>query len=145
VYGLFTAFVPVLIYSLLGTSRYSIFFFIIISIHHQLRLTILYYITYRQLAVGPEALISILVGAAISEKSGLHPPSTSGDFNLPNENVNMLENIAIANMLGLMVGLFTFLLGFFRLGFLDSVLSRALLRGFVTAVALVVSYVIYPP
>lgn len=38
-----------------------------------------------------------------------------------------------------MVGIFTFILGFFRLGFLDSVLSRALLRGFVTAVALVVS------
>lgn len=32
----------------------------------------------------------------------------------------------------------TFLLGIFRLGFLDVVLSRALLRGFVTAVAIVI-------
>lgn len=36
------------------------------------------------------------------------------------------------------VGLISFLLGFFRLGFLDVVLSRALLRGFVTAVAVVI-------
>jgi MFS superfamily sulfate permease-like transporter len=36
------------------------------------------------------------------------------------------------------VGLMTFLLGIFRLGFLDAVLSRALLRGFITAVAFVI-------
>lgn len=36
------------------------------------------------------------------------------------------------------VGLFTFLLGIFRLGFLDAVLSRALLRGFITAVGCVI-------
>ncbi len=35
-------------------------------------------------------------------------------------------------------GLISFLLGIFRLGFLDVVLSRALLRGFVTAVAVVI-------
>ena len=34
--------------------------------------------------------------------------------------------------------MFTFLLGFFRLGFIDVVLSRALLRGFVSAVAVVI-------
>jgi MFS superfamily sulfate permease-like transporter len=37
-----------------------------------------------------------------------------------------------------MIGIFTFGLGFFRLGFLDSVLSRALLRGFILAVAAIV-------
>jgi MFS superfamily sulfate permease-like transporter len=36
------------------------------------------------------------------------------------------------------VGLVTFLLGIFRLGFLDAVLSRALLRGFITAVGFVI-------
>jgi MFS superfamily sulfate permease-like transporter len=77
-----------------------------------------------------------LVGAAISEKSGLvsHTPS-NGDSGIDSGFFdNMTENIAIANMLGMLVGLFTLALGFFRLGFLDSVLSRALLRGFVTAV-----------
>jgi len=46
---------------------------------------------------------------------------------------------AVATALGLQVGLFAFLLGFLRLGFLDVVLSRALLRGFVTAVAVVIT------
>lgn len=36
------------------------------------------------------------------------------------------------------VGLITFLLGIFRLGFLDAVLSRALLRGFITAIGFVI-------
>jgi len=35
-------------------------------------------------------------------------------------------------------GLLQFLLGFLRLGFIDVVLSRALLRGFITAVAVVI-------
>ncbi|KAJ3101434.1 Solute carrier 26 [Phlyctochytrium planicorne] len=121
VYGLYTCLVPLMVYALLGTSR--------------------------QLAVGPEALVSILVGAAIKEKSGLklaHPPEA--DPTTPGEGGdaffgatdNVAENIAIANLMCLMVGIFTSILGFFRLGFLDSVLSRALLRGFVTAVAFVV-------
>lgn len=38
----------------------------------------------------------------------------------------------------LFVGIFTWLLGIFRLGFLDSLMSRALLRGFISGVALVV-------
>ncbi|KAJ3070802.1 hypothetical protein HDU98_006191 [Podochytrium sp. JEL0797] len=101
VYGLYTCFVPLLVYSLLGTSR--------------------------QLGVGPEALVSILVAAAIAES----PVAAT-----PQEQV--ANSIAIAAMMGLLVGIFTFLLGFFRLGFLDSVLSRALLRGFITAVAVVV-------
>ncbi|KAI8811720.1 sulfate transporter family-domain-containing protein, partial [Cladochytrium replicatum] len=95
VYGLYTCFVPLIVYSLLGTSR--------------------------QLAVGPEALVCILTGAAITDPAD-----------------RVAERIATANLIGLMVGLFTSSLGFFRLGFLDSVLSRALLRGFVTAVAVVV-------
>lgn len=36
------------------------------------------------------------------------------------------------------VGVFTLVLGILRLGFLDSLMSRALLRGFITGVALVV-------
>ena len=38
----------------------------------------------------------------------------------------------------LQAGVFSFLLGFFRLGFIDVVLSRALLRGFVSAIAVVI-------
>ncbi|KAI8622375.1 sulfate transporter family-domain-containing protein [Chytriomyces sp. MP71] len=96
IYGLYTCFTPLVTYALLGNSR--------------------------TLSVGPEALVSILVGAAVRERGF----------------VSMQETIAVANLLAFLVGVFTFALGFFRLGFLDSVLSRALLRGFVTAVAFVV-------
>ncbi|KAI9199812.1 sulfate transporter family-domain-containing protein [Polychytrium aggregatum] len=109
IYGLYTCFVPLIIYGLLGTSR--------------------------QLGFGPEALVSILVGASISEWTSRTSADNVGVLSAAEE---LAEKIEIANLVGLMVGLFTFLLGFFRLGFLDSVLSRALLRGFVTAVAVVV-------
>ncbi|KAJ3356533.1 Solute carrier 26 [Entophlyctis luteolus] len=115
IHGLFTCFAPLVVYSLLGTSR--------------------------QLGVGPEALISILVAAAANENIAAKPqqpsPSPPGS-NSWTQDDPLVERVAVANMLALMVGFFTFLLGFFRLGFLDSVLSRALLRGFVTAVAFVV-------
>lgn len=120
--------------------------------------------------MGPEALVSILVGSSArlfaTRVSIPSPPSapdpgdgssssfmhsfldTPSGLDHNNNNNNSGDGgvggprtedlIAIANLLGLMVGLFTFLLGFFRLGFLDSVLSRPLLRGFVTAVAVVV-------
>lgn len=51
---------------------------------------------------------------------------------------NNVDPLAWACLMTLFVGIFTFLLGIFRLGFLDSLMSRALLRGFITGVALVV-------
>src|SRR6266540_440282 len=46
--------------------------------------------------------------------------------------------IMIAGLVTFFVGILTFILGIVRLGFLDSVLSRALLRGFISAVAIVI-------
>ncbi|KAG9072813.1 hypothetical protein KI688_000591 [Linnemannia hyalina] len=100
IHGLYSAFIPGVIYSIFGTSR--------------------------QLSVGPEALVSMLVGSAIAQHQhaiGSTDPKTA---------------VAIGCIITLFVGFFTFFLGFVRLGFLDSVLSRALLRGFITAVAVVV-------
>ncbi|KAF9366701.1 hypothetical protein BGX34_009539 [Mortierella sp. NVP85] len=94
--GLYSAFVPGVMYAIFGTSR--------------------------QLSVGPEALVSMMVGTAIAQH-GAADPNTA---------------LAVGCFITLFVGLFTFFLGFVRLGFLDSVLSRALLRGFITAVAVVV-------
>ncbi|TCD66273.1 hypothetical protein EIP91_001602 [Steccherinum ochraceum] len=86
--------------------------------------------TSRQLNVAPEAALSLLVGQAVSEI--LHHDH--------HENTNPeLAGLAISTVITFQVGLISFLLGFFRLGFLDVVLSRALLRGFVTAVAVVIS------
>ncbi|KAG8929775.1 hypothetical protein FRC02_005088, partial [Tulasnella sp. 418] len=46
--------------------------------------------------------------------------------------------LVISTIITFQVGMISFLLGLFRLGFIDVVLSRALLRGFVTAVAVVI-------
>ena len=75
--------------------------------------------------------MSILVGASVKEWFAWKNQS---DF----VEVAISERIGIATLICFMVGVFTFILGFFRLGFLDSVLSRALLRGFVLAIACVV-------
>ncbi|KAG5646214.1 hypothetical protein DXG03_004040 [Asterophora parasitica] len=85
--------------------------------------------TSRQLNVAPEAALSLLLGQAITEIRH----DTPGE-----EGTSEALGIAVATIITLQVGLFTFLLGFFRLGFIDVVLSRALLRGFITAVAVVI-------
>ncbi|KAL0098043.1 sulfate transporter family-domain-containing protein [Phycomyces blakesleeanus] len=81
----------------------------------------------RQMSVGPEATLSLLVGSSIAQQQNSSLP---GDY--------AIDPLAWACLMTLFVGLFTFLLGLFRLGFLDSLMSRALLRGFITGVALVV-------
>ncbi|KAI6046373.1 sulfate transporter family-domain-containing protein [Pisolithus marmoratus] len=82
----------------------------------------------RQLNVAPEAALSLLVGQSVTDYR----------HNYPNDDPDHI-GVSVATAIGLQVGLFASFLGFFRLGFLDVVLSRALLRGFVTAVALVIA------
>ncbi|KZT22517.1 sulfate permease [Neolentinus lepideus HHB14362 ss-1] len=86
--------------------------------------------TSRQLNVAPEAALSLLVGQAVSDI--IH-----GDPHSHPENSDAI-GIAVSTIITFQVGLISFLLGFFRLGFIDVVLSRALLRGFITAVAVVI-------
>lgn len=84
--------------------------------------------TSRQLNVAPEAATSLLLGQAISDVlHGLENGSNMASLSL-----------VIATAITLQAGLLQFLLGFLRLGFIDVVLSRALLRGFITAVAVVI-------
>ncbi|KAF8150513.1 sulfate anion transporter [Mycena galopus ATCC 62051] len=86
--------------------------------------------TCRQLNVAPEAAISLLLGQAIGD--------ILLDFSDPHSDEAEVVKIAISTIITMQVGLFAFLLGFFRLGFIDVVLSRALLRGFVSAIAVVI-------
>lgn len=86
--------------------------------------------TSRQLNVAPEAALSLLVGQAVDEILHSDPHTHPIDPNA--------ISLAISTIITFQVGLISFLLGLFRLGFLDVVLSRALLRGFVTAVAVVI-------
>ncbi|KNZ81232.1 Putative sulfate transporter, partial [Termitomyces sp. J132] len=78
--------------------------------------------TSRQLNVAPEAALSLLVGQAISDIRF----DTHGE-----DGASEALGIAVSTII-------TFQVGFFRLGFIDVVLSRALLRGFISAVAVVI-------
>lgn len=77
------------------------------------------------MSVGPEATLSLLVGSSIAQ--------------LNSEDGDRVDPLAWACLMTIFVGIITFLLGIFRLGFLDSLMSRALLRGFISGVGLVVA------
>jgi MFS superfamily sulfate permease-like transporter len=80
--------------------------------------------------VAPEAALSLLLGQAVSDIRHDYPDARGAKAEM--------IGLQVATVITLQVGLISFLLGFFRLGFIDVVLSRALLRGFVTAVAVVI-------
>ncbi|KAI0048797.1 hypothetical protein FA95DRAFT_995286 [Auriscalpium vulgare] len=84
----------------------------------------------RQLNVAPEAALSLIVGQAVSHALHGDPEKHPSDPDA--------VGLAVASAIAVQVGLISFVLGFFRLGFIDVVLSRALLRGFVSAVAVVI-------
>ncbi|KAJ2609038.1 hypothetical protein H4S08_004219 [Coemansia sp. RSA 1365] len=109
-HGLYTALVPTLVYGLLGTSRH--------------------------LSMGPEALISVLTGTLI--KSQLKDFITSDSPNTPSQDSIDRFSATVATAVALVTGLFTFVLGIFRFGFLDSMISESSLRGFISGTAIVV-------
>ncbi|KAI8366376.1 sulfate transporter family-domain-containing protein [Choanephora cucurbitarum] len=80
----------------------------------------------RQMSVGPESTLALLIGSSIAQQEH----TVSDDYTI--------DPLAWACLMTLFTGFFTLLLGIFRLGFLDSLMSRALLRGFISGVALVV-------
>lgn len=96
IYGLYASLVPLAVYSLFGTSR--------------------------QLAVGPVAMVSLLVAAAVG-------PLANGQPEL---------YIGLALLLSLMVGVLQFGLGVARFGFLVNFLSHPVLSGFTSAAALII-------
>lgn len=96
IYGLYASLVPLVVYALFGTSR--------------------------QLAVGPVAMVSLLVAAAVG-------PLAGGDTS---------TYIGLALLLSLMVGVLQFGLGIARFGFLVNFLSHPVLSGFTSAAALII-------
>ncbi|WP_130806203.1 SulP family inorganic anion transporter [Senegalia massiliensis] len=94
--GLYSSTIPLIIYALFGSSRH--------------------------LAIGPVAMVSLLVAEGIS---GI---ATSGSS----------EYIKYALILALMVGVIQFLLGIFKLGFIVNFLSHAVISGFTSAAALII-------
>ncbi|TVQ09847.1 MAG: solute carrier 26 family protein [Balneolaceae bacterium] len=96
VYGLYASLVPLLLYAILGTSR--------------------------QLAVGPVAMVSLLVIAGVSELA----------------DVGSDRFIQLAIMTALGVGVFQLLMGVFRMGFMVNFLSHPVLSGFTSAAAVII-------
>ncbi|HSI66584.1 MAG TPA: sulfate permease [Planococcus sp. (in: firmicutes)] len=96
VIGLYASTIPLIIYALFGTSR--------------------------QLAVGPVAMVSLLV---LSGVSLLAEPGTD-------------EYISLVLLLMLMIGVIQFLMGVFKLGFIVNFLSHAVISGFTSAAAIII-------
>lgn len=96
IYGLYAVTVPLLIYAFLGTSR--------------------------QLAVGPVAMVALLIASGVG-------PLASG----------IEHYIALAIMLAFMVGLIQFSMGVFRLGFIVNFLAHPVISGFTSAAAIIIA------
>lgn len=94
--GLYSSVVPLLIYALFGSSR--------------------------QLAVGPVAMVSLLVAAGVGQ---IAEQGTE-------------QYIMMAVMLAAMVGIIQFLMGITRLGFLVNFFSHPVISGFTSAAALII-------
>ena len=84
--------------------------------------------TCPQMIVGPEAPGSLLIGEIVRENIR---KGTTGDN-------DGRRNAEIAGIVTCMAGAFILIAGFFRLGFLDNVLSRPFLRGFISAIGVVI-------
>ncbi|MFO8099875.1 MAG: solute carrier family 26 protein [Salinibacter sp.] len=96
IYGLYASLVPLVVYAFFGSSR--------------------------QLAVGPVAMVSLLVAAAVG-------PMAEGQPEL---------YVGLAVLLSLMVGALQFGLGIARFGFLVNFLSHPVLSGFTSAAAFII-------
>ncbi|KAI0131908.1 sulfate permease [Xylariales sp. AK1849] len=81
-----------------------------------------------QMVVGPEAAGSLLVGSIVKSSIDLGK----------GEDDNSVLHAKVAGVAVGIAGATVFLMGLFRLGFLDSVLSRPFLRGFISAIGVVI-------
>lgn len=96
IYGLYAAFIPQIIYSIFGTSR--------------------------QLSVAPVAMISLLIGAGISEFAAQGSEAY----------------IKMAILLAMIVGVLQLLFGLFRMGFLVNFLSQPVISGYTSSAAIII-------
>jgi SulP family sulfate permease len=96
--GLYASILPLILYALLGTSR--------------------------TLAVGPVAMVSLLVAAGVDQFAQPGSP----------------DYLVLALTLALLVGIIQVMMGVVRLGFLVNFLSHAVISGFTSAAALIIGF-----
>lgn len=84
-----------------------------------------------QMVVGPEAAGSLLVGSIVKSSIDLNAPGSGDDDAILQAKIcGIASGLAAATVL---------IAGLARLGFLDSVLSRPFLRGFISAIGVVIA------
>lgn len=88
------------------------------------------------MAVGPEAAGSLLMGNAIRMMNAHHDNAFSGSDDRGEGDV--AQNARMAATITAMTGAIALVAGVMRLGFLDCVLSRQLLRGFISGIGFVI-------
>ncbi|XP_012683507.2 pendrin [Clupea harengus] len=112
VYGLYSAFFPILTYFLFGTSRH--------------------------ISVGPFPVTCLMVGSVVLSLVPDHPSVLPGNGTHPNGTEEDLEvrRIMVASTMTVVVGLFQVAMGLLQVGFLVRYLSDPLVGGFTTAAAL---------
>ncbi|MEM9887827.1 MAG: solute carrier family 26 protein [Bacteroidota bacterium] len=98
IYGLYTAIFPLFIYAIFGTSR--------------------------QLAVGPVAMIALLIAAGVGSLA----------------EAGSEAHIGTSILLAAIVGVIQLVMGIFRLGFLVNFLSFPVITGFTSAAALIIGF-----
>jgi len=98
IYGLYAVTIPLIIYALLGTSR--------------------------QLAVGPVAMVSLLIASGVGQLS----------------EAGSEEYIALSILLAFLVGSIQLSMGVFRLGFLVNFLSHPVIAGFTSFAAIIIGF-----
>lgn len=96
--GLYASVLPLVVYAIFGTSR--------------------------QLAVGPVAMVALLVSSGVGAMA----------------DIGSERYIALAILLSLMVGAIQFGMGVFRLGFLTNFMSHPVISGFTSAAALIIGF-----
>ena len=100
-YGLYSSIMPPLIYALLGTSK--------------------------ELAVGPVAILSLMVSSGLSK--------------YVTEGVSMEDYVQLTILLALMVGAIQTLMGLLKVGVLVNFFSHPMLKGVICAASLMVSFI----
>jgi sulfate permease, SulP family len=114
IYGLYASVVPIIIYAFLGTSK--------------------------QLAVGPVAIVSLMVNEAIT---GGEDPLVAALGSEPTDDEKddyVSAYVGYALAMAFLVGGIQFLMGVFRIGYVVNFLSHPVLSGFTSAAALIIAF-----
>ncbi|XP_014905069.1 prestin [Poecilia latipinna] len=114
VYGLYSSFYPVLLYTFFGTSRH--------------------------ISIGTFAVVSLMIGGAVVREvpdNMVIGPTNVTNSSLANEDLSPIDarKVQVAVVLTTMVGIIQFVFGLLRFGFVAIYLTEPLVRGFTTAAA----------